>query len=572
MSLRKNRRVFLESTGFAGAALLGSSWLSAARAIEENPTPDLVVINARIATMDAARPEAQAFAVRAGRFTAVGATADIRSLAGPKTRIYDAKGMFITPGFADTHNHGDGETLLYDVLVGNPYEVEFVTIDSIVDKLKAKARTLPPGTWVHGYYHDDTKLKDRRQLNVHDLDKVSSEHPVHVHHRGGHTSFYNSVAFKLAGITKNTPNPFGGIYDKDARGELSGRVTDRARLPISKIGKEEVITPAQKDKRRMDGVAFISKKFSQYGLVHVHHNERGVLEAMQEQRRRGNLLHRVSFEPYGELLEAMITTGIQSGFGDDWIRFGNTSEHGVDGSLSERTMAISRPYLGITPPFYGTLVETQEDLNQWCERVHRANIRITTHANGDVAIDRTLTACERALKLYPRADARPKINHCSYLNADLIRRIKAIGATPSEFSTYAYYNSDKFVFYGEDMMKNMMPYRDLLDAGIKPSTGSDFQPGPFAPLMAIQGMVTRKGWDGRSWGVNQRITVDEAILCSTLHGVRSACEEKDKGSITPGKLADYVVMAEDLRRIDPDKIKDVKIVQTVVDGVARYQA
>jgi predicted amidohydrolase YtcJ len=235
-------------------------------------------------------------------------------------------------------------------------------------------------------------------------------------------------------------------------------------------------------------------------------------------------------------------------------------------------MAISRPYIGITPPFYGTLVETQDDLNAWCERVHRANIRITTHANGDVAIDRTLNACERMLKLYPRADARPKINHCSYLNPGLIRRIKAIGATPSEFSTYAYYNSDKFVFYGEEMMKNMMPYRDLLDAGIKPSTGSDFQPGPFAPLMAIQGMVTRTGWNGQTWGANQRITVDEAILCSTLHGVYSACEEKDKGSITPGKLADYVVMAEDLRVIDPGKIKDVKIVQTVVDGIVRHQA
>ena len=173
-------------------------------------------------------PKAEAFAVKAGRFTAVGSNAEIKALIGKGTQTFDAKQMTIVPGFIDCHNHAPGNVLLYEVLVGNPYVVEFVTIASIVDKLRAKARETPPGTWVEGYFFDDTKVKDNRQLNVHDLDQVSKDHPVAVHHRGGHTSFYNSKALEMAGINKNTPNPPGGTFDRDANGELNGRVTDRA--------------------------------------------------------------------------------------------------------------------------------------------------------------------------------------------------------------------------------------------------------------------------------------------------------------------------------------------------------
>jgi predicted amidohydrolase YtcJ len=461
---------------------------------------------------------------------------------------------------------------LYDVLVGNPYEVELVSIDSIIGKLRAKAQTLPPGTWVEGFFLDDTKLKDKRPLNIHDLDKATTDHPVMVLHRGGHTAFFNSKAFEMAGITPKTPNPYGGTYDKDANGALNGRVTDKAMASLQKVGSHESFTPAQKQKRQLDGVAFISKKFVQYGLTTVHHNEGDVLEAMQEQRLRGNLLHRVSYEMNGNLLEAMIKTGIETGFGDEWIRLGATSEHTVDGSLSERTMAMSRPYIGISPPYKGNLTETQDDLNAWCERVHRANIRLNCHANGEVAIDRTLTAYERALKLYPRADTRPKITHCSMINDQLVRRMKALNVVPAMFSTYPYYNSDKFHFYGEEMMRHMIAFRTVLDAGIVAAAGSDFGPGPFSPLMAIQAMVTRTGWNGETWGANQKITLDEAIRVNTINGAYNSREERDKGSITAGKLADYVVLANDLHSVAPAKIKDVKIVRTVVGGRTAYQA
>src|ERR1700685_3652925 len=175
MTIKQSRRRFLESIGFGGAALMGSSWVTTARAAGDDARPDLVVINAKVATMDPAQPAAEAFAVKGGRFLAVGGTADMKALAGPKTRTYDAKGMMITPGFNDTHNHGGGDLLLYEVLVGNPYVVEFVTIQSIIDKLKARAAKTPPGTWVTGYYYDDTKVKDGRPLTNKDLDKVSTE-------------------------------------------------------------------------------------------------------------------------------------------------------------------------------------------------------------------------------------------------------------------------------------------------------------------------------------------------------------------------------------------------------------
>jgi predicted amidohydrolase YtcJ len=204
--------------------------------------------------------------------------------------------------------------------------------------------------------------------------------------------------------------------------------------------------------------------------------------------------------------------------------------------------------------------------------VHRAGIQVNCHANGDVAIDMYMTAMERAQKLHPRADARPKITHCTLITDDLVRRIKAQGAVPAMFTTYAYYNPDKFVYYGEDLMTRCMAYRSMLDAGVYACAGSDFSPGPFAPLMGIQGMVTRKGWDGKTWGVNQKVSVSEAIAINSYNGAWASMEEKIKGSITAGKLADYVVLAADPHTVDPDTIRDIKIARTVVGGVTSYQA
>ncbi|MEZ5289263.1 MAG: amidohydrolase, partial [Vicinamibacterales bacterium] len=515
----RSRREFMHLTGAGLAGVASAPWIGAEARVQaaalDGQDPDLIVINAAVHTVDDAMPRAEAFAVTAGRFTAVGSTADIKGLAGKSTQVFDAKGMTVVPGFVDCHNHASGEVLLYEVLVGNPFEVEFVSVESIIGKLRAKAQQTPPGTWVEGYFFDDTKVKDQHMLNAVDLDRVSLEHPVVVRHRGGHTSFYNHKALEMAGITKDTPAPPGGTFDRGDDGELNGRVTDRARVVFNDVGTRPSFTDAQRDERARDGLAHISKQFVRYGLTSVHH-EGGDLAALQQVRARGDLSHRVSYETNGRVLESLLASGVMTGFGDEWIRFGATSEHTVDGSFSERTMALSTPYPGTT--YSGNVTEPQDELNAWVERVHRAGIQVNCHANGDVAIDMYLTAIERAQKVFPRPDARPKITHCTLVNDDLVRRIKAAGAVPAMFTTYAYYNSDKFSFYGEEMMKHCMAYRSLLDAGVWAVAGSDFSPGPFAPLMGMQGMVTRKGWNGETWGANQRITVAEALKVNTLNG------------------------------------------------------
>src|SRR5205807_10529986 len=181
-----------------------------------------------------------------------------KSLIGPRTQTFDARQLTVVPGFIDAHNHAPGAILLYEVIVGNPYEVEFVTIASNVDKLRAKARETPAGFWIEGFFFDDTKVQDKRALSIHDLDQVSRENPVSVRHRGGHTTYYNSKAFELACVTKSTPNTAAGTFDRDPNGELNGRVTDRARNVFLIVGKRATFSPEQTLIRNRDALAFIS--------------------------------------------------------------------------------------------------------------------------------------------------------------------------------------------------------------------------------------------------------------------------------------------------------------------------
>ena len=572
-SLMCTRRGLLGAAGAGVVTALASSRLLAQAAASARDA-DAVVLNAKVHTVDPRLPQAEAFAIRSGRFIAVGSNEDIRALIGNGTETFDAARASVVPGFIDAHNHAVGYDLLYEVSVGNPFEVEFVTIASIVDKLAARARETQPGYWVEGFFYDDTKVKDQRAINVHDLDKVSREHPVAVHHRGGHTSYYNSKAFELAHITRDTPNPPGGTIDRGEHGDPNGRVTDRALALLENVGRRPTFTAAQAAERAKAAQAHISRQFVRYGLTSVHHEqtESTALAALESVREEGALLHRVYFAVSGPLLESMIANGIRTGFGDEWLRFGTTFEHLVDGSFSERTMALSIPYPGSKSGYRGNLTESQDELNAWIERVHRAGIQVNCHANGDVAIAQVLTALEQAQHRYPLTDSRPKITHCTLINDDLLRRIKAVGAVPAPFSSYAYYNSDKFHFYGEELMRRCMAYRSFIDGGIRAAAGSDFPPGPFAPLMGIQGMVTRTGWNGETWGAEQRITPAEALQIYTLNGAYASHEERIKGSITPGKLADYVVLSDDPHAVVPDRIKDIRVVRTVTGGRTVYQA
>lgn len=568
-----SRRDFLSASGMGMAGIAATS-SERAFAVLGSQSPDLIVYNATVYTVDPQLPIAQAFGVKNGRFILVGSNDEVRSIAGSGTQMLDAGGATIVPGFNDAHIHADGETLLYQVLVGNPFEVEFVTIDSIIQKLRARAQQTAPGYWVSGYFYDDTKVKEGRLITRQDLDKVSTEHPVVVRHRGGHTSFYNSKAFELAGVTDGSPNPPGGEFFHDASGALSGRVAERANAVLTKVGKRETFTPAKAAERAKAGAAHFSKQLVRYGVTSVQCGARQFadMKALQEIRVEGQLRHRVNLEVAGEMLEGMITNGVKSGFGDEWIRLGATSENAVDGSFSERTARLSGGYPGIKPPYFGIMVQPQDGLNAWAERCHLAGIRLNCHANGDVGIDAALQAYELALKARPDTNSRFKITHCTILNDDLLRRIKAMGAVPAPFTTYTYYNSDKFRYYGKEIMRMAMPFRSFIDYGITAAAGSDYGPGPFQPLMGIQGIVTRKGWDGSVWGENQKVTVAEAMKIYTLNGAYASKEEDDKGSISPGKLADFVMLDKDLYRIDPNDILKTNILKTFTGGQEVYEA
>ena len=571
-SLAITRRGLIGSGG--ALALAGLSPRAMAAILD--PSPTLILRSARIHTLDPAVPEADAIAIAGSRIVGVGTWQELKSLATARTQVIDAGGQTIVPGFNDAHCHAVGEMLLNSVLVGNPFEVEFFTVERIVTLLKARAAATPPGVPVHGDFYDDTKIKDGRPLVMADLDRVSTTHPVIVTHRGGHTYVVNAYAFQIAGITRDTPDPFGGTFDRDANGNLTGRVTDRAIDLIEAKFKAPDLTPEQLRARAVAGAARISAEFVRYGLTSVCHSTNVMASAddfaaIQQIRRDGRLKHRVTYETAGAFLDALIANGVRTGVGDEWVRFGATAEQTADGSFSERTMSRATPYPGRTPPYYGNLTLTQEDINTRVEKQFRAGIQPNFHANGDVAIGMVLSAYERAAKLVPGTDRRPKITHCTNVSPELVARIKALGVVPALFTSYAYYNADKFHFYGAEMMEHLMAYRTLLDAGVPVCAGSDFPPGPFAPLMGLQGMVTRKGWNGEIWGPSQKITVMEGLKVLTTNGAYASFEEDLKGTLSVGKLADMVLLDGDPTTIDPEKIKDIRVQQTLVGGQVSYK-
>jgi predicted amidohydrolase YtcJ len=525
--------------------------------------PDLIVTNAKVYTSDAGQPKAEAFAVSAGRFVAVGSNADVRNLATARTRVIDAGGQTVTAGFIDCHCHPSGVNELYGV------NCNLRRVGDIQKAIREKAQKTPPGYWVQGFMFDDTKLEDGPLHRKH-LDEATRDHPVVIGHRGGHTSFYNSKAFELAGITKSTPDPDHGRFFRDADNEPNGRVAELARSVFGKVGKREQFTPEQQRERGRNGMRHISELFAAAGLTSVHDAGAGrerVL-AYEDAYRNGELRHRAYMMVRGEdTFAGFKAAGIYTGFGDEWVRVGGV-KFAADGSASERTMRMSTPYVGTTD--YGILTMTQEEIYEAVDDAHTHNFQIGIHANGDVTIDMVLKAYERALAKWPDPNRRHRIEHCSLVNPDLLKRIKANGVVPTPFWTYIYFHGEKWQEYGEEKMRSMFAHRSFLDSGIVVPGASDYTPGPFEPLMAIQSMVTRTDYAGRTWGANQKVTVDEAIKIATINGAWASHEEKLKGSITAGKLADFVMLEKDPHTVPPETIKDISIVRTVVGGKTMY--
>jgi len=522
---------------------------------------DVILSGGTFYTMDSNQGPVEALAIRGQRILAVGSAADIAELAGATTQIIDTHGLTVTPGFIDAHSH----PLMANEAVS--VNVDFRHIGEVQEALRSKAALTPAGHWVQAHLYDDTKFAEGRSMNRLDLDAVSAMHPIFVLHRGGHTAVVNSKAFEVAGITLDTPDPEGGRYYRNAEG-FTGRIAEKALDTFEQAG----IWPEVNRKANQENVRLITRRMSSSGLTSTTdaYGEDEQWQAYQDAYHAGDLNLRVSFMPSGSVYAAMKAAGIRSGFGDEMLRVGAV-KYAADGSASERTMRMSTPYAG-RPDDYGILTTSQEEIDAAVDDAVANGFRIGIHANGDVTIDMVLKAYERVLQNWAGENPRFRIEHCSLVNPGLLRRIKATGAIPTPFYTYAHYHGEKWHEYGPEKMEWMFAHRSFLDYGIPVAPASDYTPGPYEPMMAIQSMVTRKDPEGNVWGPSQRISVAEAMQVCTMNGAYASFEEDIKGSLTPGKLADMVVLADDPHNVDPDAIKHIGIVRTILGGRTIYEA
>jgi predicted amidohydrolase YtcJ len=540
------------------------SWGALALFPLERTEPDLILYNGNIWTVDARQPRAQAVAISSGRFLARGSNEEVLALAGGRAKKMDLGGSTVLPGFIDAHTHPAEAGLDHLRMV----DCDLRSIADILAALRKRASQTPPGEWVLAFKYDDTKTSDDRPLSLADLDSAVPDHPVFVEHRGGHTAWVNSVAMKMVKVDDNTPDPPGGRYDHDAvTGRLTGHIRENA-----KTGFQQLIPSKFTSADRREGVKLISKMMTRAGVTSVGDafGTPDDLRAYQEAREAGELSFRVYCLIGYQFIDQMLAAGIRTGLGDEWVRVG-AMKMLCDGSISERTARLSEPYVG-RPDDFGILVAGEEQLYPVARKAHEAGWQLGTHANGDVAIDTTLRVYERLQREMPRPDPRFRLEHCTVVNDSLIQRIKVLGAIPTPFSTYAYYHGEKMKEYGPERLNHMFALRSFIDAGVRPTQASDYPPGPFEPMMALESEVTRTDSKGNVWGPKQRISVEEAIRVGTLNGSYASFEENLKGSIEPGKLADLVVLGRDPFKVDPSELINIPIRRTMVGGKWVFEA
>jgi hypothetical protein len=519
---------------------------------------DIILHSANIVTVDPANPRAHAIAIAGDRILAVGSDNDVLNLATTRTRKVNLTGRTVLPGFIDAHTHVGYSGIRHLKQI----DCDLRSIADIQKAVRERAGKTPPGQWVIGFKYDDTKTSEGRKLTLSDLDAAAPRHPVFITHRGGHTAYVNSFAFKLAGVTEQTRNPAGGQYHRDpATGKLTGGVFEQATQPFTKL-----FSAGHTREEYQQGVELVTRMMARAGVTSAHDALGGPddIRAYQDAYDAGRLSTRVyCLVQYAEL-DRMIAAGIRTGMGSEWVRIGAVKLM-CDGSISERTARLSEPYVG-RPDDHGILVTDEPDLYEAARKAHAAGWQIGTHANGDVAIDKTLRVYERLQREIPRKDPRFRIEHCTVITDDLVRRIRAIGAIPNPFSTYVYYHGEKMREYGAERLNRMFAVRSFLDAGVRVTQTSDYPPGPFEPMMALQSSVTRTDSKGTVWGPRQRVTVEEAIRVGTIHGAYASFEERLKGSLEPGKVADLVVLGQDPLRVDPSRLIDVPVERTMVAG------
>jgi predicted amidohydrolase YtcJ len=535
--------------------------LSAAAAT--NAPADLIIRDAHIVTVDPKFSIARAASVRDGRFIAVGSDAEVMKDAGPQTRVVDLHGKTVLPGFNDTHVHlTAGEEL--------PVQVDLTHIHSIKDiqaAIAARVKQVKPGDWIvgtRGWW--EYQLAEGRLLTRTDLDAAAPENPVGI--PGPHYMIVNSRALTLAGVTRDTPDPQGGQIYKDTNGEPTGLLMDNATRFVRKFLPHP--TEAQKE----EGLKRVLALVNSHGLTSAGDPSGSAADAalFRKLRDQGQLTVRVDFaynidpaEPLDKAEAELRALPKPGSDGDGMFRSDEIGETGLDGA--ELTAFLNEDYPG-KPGYRGLQKVPTEQFEKFAAVVAKYGYRLRPHAVGDGAIDEALDAFEYANKQTPITGRRWMIDHAFLLGPSEYPRLKKLGLIIN--SQYMHnYELGALILkaWKRPLADRSEPYREWLQNGIMFAGGSD---GPISyyaePLLEIYGEVTRGSQWGGKLGPDQGISRADAIRSVTINGAYTSFEEKAKGSIEPGKYADFVVLSDDILAIPAEKIRDTKVLATVLGG------
>jgi hypothetical protein len=524
----------------------------------------LAVVNAHVWTGDSRRPWAEAVAVRGEEIAAVGLGSEVRKRLAPETRVIDARGQMVVPGFIDAHIHFvDGGFRLASVQLRDAR-----TPEELVARIKAFAASVPPGTWITGGDWDHENWGG--ELPRRDwIDPVTPDHPVWVSRLDGHMALANSAALRAAGVTAATPDPAGGAIERDADGEPAGVLKDNALALVERVVPAPA--PAMLDRALDAAMRYVAER----GVTSVHNmGSWSDLETFERARRAGRLRTRIYAAVPLATWERLRDAVAARGRGDDWLKIGALKGF-VDGSLGSHTAAFYEPYTD-APDDKGLLVTPPEQLYAWTSGADRAGLQVIVHAIGDRAIGLQLDTFERVARENGARDRRFRIEHAQHIAPRDLPRFAALDVIAS-MQPYHAIDDGRWAerSIGRERIRTTYAFRSLLDAGARLAFGSDWFVAPPSPLAGIYAAVTRRTLDGRNpggWVPAQKITVEDALSAYTRGAAYAEFAEDRKGTLAPGKLADFVVLDRDLTTVPPETIREVKVVMTVVGGRVVYEA
>lgn len=527
---------------------------------------DLLLINGNVLTMDPANPRASAIAIRGGKIAAVGSNEEAREAAGPRVRTIDLAGRTATPALNDAHAHPMSLGLsLADVKLNKP---EVSSIADIQRAIRERAAITPVGEWVKGRSFDQAQLDDQRIPTRQDIDEVVADHPVILMRACYHIGVANSAALKLAGVDRNTPDPDGGAIDRDEHGEPTGVLRESA------LGFVHRLITAPTTDQIVQALRLANQAFLRAGVVSSV--EAGIrrpeeMHAYQQLWRNGELKTRTYLMMMiEETLDALVSLGIQTGYGDPWLRIGPAKLFS-DGSLGGRTARMKEPYEG-QPDNYGLWMEEPAVMKAKIKKAHDAGFQVGIHAIGDDAVDVILQGYEEAQAANPRPDTRHRIEHSNLVSEDVLVRMKAAGVVPIPGASFNYFFAPAYAQnIGDERLRYSNAMASYQHHGIIAAASTDTPVVPPEPGYGLYHMVTRKDLNGDViWG-EQAISLDDALRAYTWNSAYASFEEGIKGSLEPGKLGDVTVWETDLHAIDPEALKTIRPDFTIADGVVEFE-